>query len=188
MTQIDLSPHTALVVVDLQHGITALPTVEPADDIVGRAATLAHAFRERERPVVLVNVDLLAGRPGIAVQRVDAEPPPMDLGPDFTTLRPELGQQPGDLVVTKRGWDAFCATELDMQLRRRGVTSIVLAGIRTAVGVESTARTAFALGYEVVFATDAITDVSAEAAENSLLRIYPRLGRLSDTATIAASV
>src|ERR1700754_2376430 len=176
MPIIDLAPRTALVVVDLQQGVTALPTIRPADDVVGHAATLADAFREREFPVALVRVEPVAGRPGIGVQRVDQPPPPRDLGADFATLRPELGPEPGDVVVTKRVWDAFCCTDLDLQLRRRGVTSLVLAGISTAIGVDSTARTAFALGYEIVFATDAMTDTSAEAEEHSLTRIFPRLG------------
>jgi nicotinamidase-related amidase len=183
-----LPPETALVLVDLQLGITSMPTIHPADDIVERAAALAVAFRERGLPVALVRVSFAEDGADAVQVPVDQQPPPMKLGPDFATLRPELGNAPGDIVITKRGWDGFFGTELDLQLRRRGIGTIVLGGIRTCIGVESTARTGFALNYAQVLATDATTDVSLEAHENSLRHIFPRISRLAATDAIIAAL
>jgi nicotinamidase-related amidase len=183
-----LAPRSALVVVDLQQAITALPTIHPAPAVVAQAARLAEAFRAARLPVALVTVLPVGPVPGGPSQRVDEAPPAMDMGPDFARLAPELGSADGDIRVTKRAWDAFCATELDLRLRRHGVTGIVLAGIRTAIGVESTARHAHALGYEVVFAADAMTDLTPEHHEHSLTRIFPRLGRVTDTETVLAAL
>jgi nicotinamidase-related amidase len=183
-----LPSDSALVLLDLQHGITSMPTIHPAAEIVARAARLAHAFRARQLPVVLVRVAFSADGGDAVRVPVDEQPPPMTVGPDFATYRPELGSAPSDILITKRGWDAFFGTELDLQLRRRGVRCIVLGGIRTCISVESTARTGFALNYEQLIATDAISDTSAEAHDNSVQRILPRLGRLAESAEILAAL
>ncbi|MDX6540902.1 MAG: hypothetical protein QOI71_2512 [Gaiellales bacterium] len=186
---LDVLPRdSALVLVDLQHGITAMPTVHDANLVVTRAAELAQAFRARAMPVARVRVAFAADGADAVRVPVDEQPPPMAVGPDFATWRPELGSSPRDIEITKRGWDAFFGTELDLQLRRRGVRCIVLAGIRTCIGVESTARTGFALNYAQVVATDAISDTSAEAHDNSVRRILPRLARLARSAEIIAAL
>ena len=103
-------------------------------------------------------------------------------------LIPELDRQPSDVVVFKRQWGAFYGTDLDLQLRRRGLTSIVLCGIATEIGVESTARDAYERGYELVFASDAVAGMSPEAHTNSLERIFPRMGRVRTTDEIIAAL
>jgi nicotinamidase-related amidase len=165
----------ALVVVDIQKGITALPTTHPADEIVERSARLAAAFRERGLPVVLVNV--AGGAPG----RTEAEGGGGQLPADWAELRPELARVEEDILVTKQQWGAFYGTALDLELRRRGVTQVVLCGIATSIGVESTARSAHEHGYHVTIATDAVTDLDADAHANSLARIFPRLGETGST-------
>lgn len=92
-----------------------------------------------------------------------------------------MGPREGDIIVTKQQWGAFYGTDLDLQLRRRGVTQVVLAGIATSIGVESTARSAHEHGYHVTLATDAMTDMSGEAHDNSVRRIFPRLGETGTT-------
>ena len=92
--------------------------------------------------------------------------------------------RPGDIIVVKRHWGAFTGTELDLQLRRRGVTQIVLAGISTSIGVESTARSAYDYGYHVVLITDAMTDRSDEAHRHSAEQIFPRLGETDTTENV----
>jgi nicotinamidase-related amidase len=181
-------PETALVLIDLQHGITSLPTIHPADEVVARAARLAETFRSHGAPVVRVRVAFSPDGADSVRVPVDEQPPPMVVGPDFATYRAELGSGPNDIEITKRGWDAFFGTELDLQLRRRGVRCIVLAGIRTAIGVESTARTGFALNYAQVIATDAVSDTSQHAHENSVRIILPRLARLADSEAISAAL
>jgi nicotinamidase-related amidase len=174
-----LDPVAALVVIDLQRGIAALPTAHPMADVVSRAAELARAFRSRELPVVLVNV---AGRPP---GRTDVSRPFTPV-PGFDEILPELEPQPTDLRVTKYGWGAFHGTPLDLLLRRRQVTQIVLCGVATSIGVESTARAAHEHGYNVTLAVDAMTDGSLEAHVNSVERIFPRLGETGATADVLA--
>jgi nicotinamidase-related amidase len=181
MTATTLDPRTALVVIDLQQGIVALPTVHPAAEIVGRSAELAAAFRERGLPVVLVNVT------GMAPGRTDGGPGGGASFPDgWTDLVKELDRQPGDITVSKQQWGAFYGTSLDLELRRLGVTQIVLAGISTSIGVESTARDAYEHGYHVTVATDAVTDMDADAHARAVGTIFPRLGETGSTAEILA--
>jgi len=168
LTQLDSVP--ALIVIDLQKGIVGLPAVHPMADIVGRTARLARAFRERGLPVVLVNAT--APAPG----RTDAGRPKYSFPPDWQDLVPELEQQPGDYLVSKQRWGAFLGTSLDDYLRQRGVTQIFLTGVATSAGVESTARSAYDLGYNVALVVDAMTDLNAEAHRHTVERIFPRLG------------
>src|SRR5208282_901420 len=135
LTKLDTT--AALIVIDLQKGIVGLPTVHPAGEIVDRSAQLARAFRERGMPVVLVNVS------GRAPGRTDAGSPKFSFPADWTELVPELEQHPGDHIVTKQRWGAFLGTTLDHDLRQRGVTQVVLTGVATNTGVESTARSAY---------------------------------------------
>lgn len=172
-----LDPHTALVVIDLQNGIVAYPTAHPTSDVVARAGVLAEAFRRHALPVVLVNVT--GGAPGRTEQPRSAGRPA-----GWADLVPELNRHPQDHAVTKRTWGAFTGTGLDAYLKAQGVTQIVLAGIATSIGVESTARQAHELGYHVTLAVDAMTDMSAEAHANSVARIFPRLGETGSTGEI----
>lgn len=173
LTQLDDT--CALVVIDLQKGVAGMPTVHPASEIIGRSAQLARAFRERGLPVVLVNAT------GRAPGRTDAGSPKFSFPPDWTELVPELERHPGDHIVTKQRWGAFLGTDLDEYLRGRGVTQIVLTGIATSVGVESTARSAYDLGYHVTLVVDAMTDRDADAHRHSVEKIFPRLGETCKT-------
>ena len=110
------------------------------------------------------------------------------LPPDWMELIPELDRQPSDLVVFKRQMGAFFGTDLDLQLRRRGITSIVLCGIATEAGVESTARDAYELGYALVFASDAMNGMNPECHVNSIERIFPRIGRVRTTQQVIAAL
>jgi nicotinamidase-related amidase len=175
-----LDPKTALVIIDLQRGIVALPLApHSAAEIVKRSAALADAFRRHKLPVVLVNVT--AGAPGRAEQSRGG-----DFPAGFADLVPELNRQPSDHLVTKRTWGAFTNTDLDAYLKQHGVTQIVLVGIATSVGVESTARFANELGYNVTLAVDAMTDLHGDAHANSLARIFPRLGETGSTQDVLA--
>lgn len=176
-----LDPTPALVLIDLQKGVVGMPCAHPMQEIVSRAAQLAKAFRQRGFPVVLVNV---TGRPP---GRIEAELN-MQLPPDWTELVPELEASPTDHRISKQRWGAFIGTDLDSYLRSKGATQIFLAGVATSIGVESTARCAYELGYNVVFASDAMTDRVAEAHQVSMERIFPRLGEKETTDKILESV
>jgi len=108
--------------------------------------------------------------------------------PDFAELPSELGPKPGDHVVTKRQWGAFHGTDLDLQLRRRGITTIVLCGISTSIGCESTARAAYEHGYQQIFAEDAMATMAAAEHHHTVTRIFPRIGRVRSTAEILAAL
>ena len=178
MTVTTLDPKTALVVIDLQKGLAGYPTVHPFEAIVANAAALAAEFRSRGLPVVLVNA--AGGAPGRTEQPRRAGA----LSPEAIELLPELGQQPQDHLVTKTTWGAFASTDLAARLKGAGVTQIVLAGVATSIGVESTAREAFGLGFNVALAVDAMTDLDADAHANSVVRIFPRLGETGTTSGI----
>jgi nicotinamidase-related amidase len=152
-----------------------LPAVHPANEIVERSALLARAFRERGLPVILVNV---SGRPP---GRTDSGGSKLSFPPDWTELVPELEQQTGDHLVTKQRVGAFFGTDLDDYLRHRGATQVVLTGVSTSMGVESTARSAYDLGYNVTLVVDAMTDRDADAHRQSIEKIFPRLGETAKT-------
>ncbi|MEU9592765.1 hydrolase [Streptomyces sp. NPDC048219] len=180
-----LDPRTALVVIDLQAGIVAAPTrPHDAADVVARSVELADAFRARDLPVVLVRVSFAADGADAVPGRTDAGAAGGTRPEGWDVLVDELAGHPGDITVTKRNWGAFHGTGLDVQLRRRGVTQIVLTGIATSIGVESTARAAHEHGYHVTLATDAMSDMDADAHRNSVERIFPRLGETGTTAEI----
>ena len=180
-----LDPATALVLVDLQKGITALPTVHDPAVVVARGALLVGAAHRAGRPVVRVRTEFSPDGGDLLRARTDSPGPAVAQSADFSELDPRVPVSPSDLHVAKRGWDAFTGTELDSRLRRRGVRSVVVAGIATSIGVESTARTARELGYEVVVAHDAVTDLVAAAPGNSLEVTLPRIARLDAAATLA---
>ena len=175
MSLTTLDPTAALIVIDLQKGIVGLPLAHPASEIVARATRLARAFRERRLPVVLVNVT--AGAPG----RTEAGPPGVPRPPDWAELVPELERQPDDILITKQRWGAFLGTPLDAELRKRGVTQVFMTGIATTRGVESTARSAYELGYNVVLVVDAMTDRNADAHRGSIQHVFPSLGETTTT-------
>jgi nicotinamidase-related amidase len=170
-----LDPKTALVIIDLQKGIIALPTAQPTAPVVEKAVTLLDAFRSRQLPVVLVNVA------GVAPGRNEQPRHTGGFPADWADLAPELKQQPTDHLVTKHTWGAFTNTDLEQYLKSAGVTQIVIAGIATSIGVESTARFASELGYNITFAVDAMADLNADAHQNSLKVIFPRLGETGTT-------
>jgi len=165
-----LDERAALIVIDLQKGIVALPLAHPGAEIVVRSAELARAFRRRGLPVVLVNVT------GAAPGRTDAGPFRLTLAEDWAELVPELEAQAGDVLISKQRVGAFLGTGLDAELRSRGVTQVFLTGIATGSGVEATARSAHDLGYNVVFVVDAMTDRDAETHDFCVAKKFPRMG------------
>ena len=166
-----LDQKTALVIIDLQKGIVSYPTAHPVDGVVKHASELAAAFRRHGLPVVLVNV--AGGAPGRTQEPHSAAQRPAD----WVDLVPELNAQPQDHLVTKKTWGAFTNTNLYAHLKQLGVTQIVLAGVATSIGVESTARQAHELGFHVALAVDAMTDMNLDAHNHSVTRIFPRLGQ-----------
>ncbi|MGA9118690.1 MAG: hydrolase [Bacteroidota bacterium] len=187
MSSLELLPATtALVVIDLQRGIAVMPTVPyNAAQVVANAARLADAFRQHALPVFLVHVTPSRDMKD-ALQPVADAPTPFNSQrpPDWADFVPELHPQESDFLLTKRQWGAFTGTELDLQCRRRGVNTIVLCGISTDIGVESTARFAYEYGYHQIFAEDAMAARSADGHNHAVKEIFPRIGRVRMTAEI----
>jgi nicotinamidase-related amidase len=183
-----LDQATAVVLIDLQQGITALPTAHPADEIVLRSAALADAFREHHLPVVATRVGFSPDGGDVVRTRTAANTPMVTFGPEGTVMRPELRLNENAILITKRGWNAFYGTELDLQLRRRGISGIVLAGISTSVGIESAARAAAERDYQLTIVTDAVTDTDLGAHNNSLKAIFPKIAELATTDEVVAAL
>ncbi|MBB6730415.1 hydrolase [Cohnella zeiphila] len=179
---------TALVVIDLQKGIVGYDTKPyAATDVVNRAASLAGAFREKGAFVVLVRVSSKDGK-DMLHPKLDQQPPQPSARPaDWAEIVSEIGAKDSDLLLTKRQWGAFHGTELDLQLRRRGIDTIVLCGIATGIGVDTTAREAFQLGYNQVFAEDAMSGITEEEHNYVVKTILPRIGRVRTTEQILQS-
>ncbi|MCK9684611.1 cysteine hydrolase family protein [Scleromatobacter humisilvae] len=175
-----LDAQSALVVIDLQKGLLATPTLAPIAGIIDRAGELAAAFRRRGLPVVLVNA---AGRPP---GRTDLQRPPLTPPPGWTDIVPGLGQRDDDIAITKHASGAFGDSALAAQLRARGVTQVVIAGVATSNGVESTARQAYDLGFNVTLPLDAMTDVDEAMHEHTVTRIFPRIAETGSTADVLA--
>ncbi|WP_243076359.1 isochorismatase family protein [Microbacterium sp. SS28] len=172
--------NTALVVVDLQRGTSGNPFFTPFDAVAERAAELAEAFRRHGAPVAIAAFALT--RPATDGQTERPEPE------GFREPLALLDMHPDDIVVTRPAWSAFSGTGLDRMLCDHGITRLVLTGVATSIGVESTAREARDLGYELVIASDAVTDLRAETHENSIQRIFPMMAQVATTDEILAAL
>ncbi len=181
---------TALVVIDLQKGIASMDrqlAPHSAKEVIANAARLAEAFRKNGMPVILVHVapkegerlNVIADDQGWGGQQMQS---------DWADFVPELAPKDGDIVITKKQWGAFYGTDLELQLRRRGVGTIVLCGISTNHGVESTARFAYEYGFQQIFAEDAMTSMSAEMHKAALDIALKRMGRIRSTGEILAAL
>ncbi|WP_216628816.1 hydrolase [Neobacillus dielmonensis] len=180
----------ALVVIDLQNGVVALEGKPySTKDVVSKAAKLINVFREEGAFVGIVRVTSKDGK--------DVLKPLTDISSPLITGKPpknpgdivsEIGVTDTDFLITKHQWGAFYGTDLDLQLRRRGIDTIVLCGIATGYGVDTTAREAFQHGYNQVFAIDAMTGISQEEHEYVLKYIFPRIGRLRTVDEIIESL
>jgi nicotinamidase-related amidase len=181
---IALDPRTtALVLIDLQNGILGRKLAPiSAEELVARGKALAEKFRIVRAPVVLANAAPRADDQPRAVDEPSQLPKTLPAG--FIDLAPGLAA-PGDILITKSTWGAFSVPELNRELRKRGVRTIVLGGVATQFGVESTARQASELGYELVIVQDATTSIGIEAHDNSMRRIFPRIARVTDSSALA---
>jgi len=172
---------TALVVIDLQKGIGTQPTKPYSfQDVVKNAAKLVVAFRKHRMPVVLVHIvateaTMLKVTSDVSFSRSGPLPP------DWSEFVPEIAPVASDIVIGKKQWGAFYGTDLELQLRRRGIRTIVLSGVSTDIGVESTARFAYEYGFQQIFAEDAMSSMSTEQHNAAVNFIFKRMGRVRKT-------
>ena len=180
---------SALVVVDLQAGILARPTAPHGSaDVLERSAQLCARFRAAGAQIVLVRVSFAADGSDALSQPCDEPMVRAARPPGWDVLSPALGSADRDIHITKHQWGAFYGTELDLQLRRRGITTLVMCGISTNFGVESTARDGWERGYSIVFAEDAMASFDATAHAFAVKNIFVRLGRVRSTADVLAGL
>ena len=177
---------TALVLIDLQNGIVSRDTKPyPASEVIERSRKLADAFRAKNAPVVYVRVvmtDFLS-LPSDEVMNL-----PKGLPVHLSEIAESAGMQDGDLLISKRHWGAFAGTELEHELRSRGIETVVLAGIATNIGVESTLRQGTGLGFAFVTVEDACSTFSQEMQEFAFSAIFPRLSKVRKTQQILETI
>jgi nicotinamidase-related amidase len=180
---------TALVLIDLQKGILARPLApHGAAEVIENSVRLGTALSRAGGVVTPVHVAFSPDGADRLRQEVDRPNPSAPLAADWSDLVPEIVALPANFVIVKRQWGAFHGTELDLQLRRRGVDTIVLTGVATNFGVESTAREAWQHGYSVVVAEDAVSSMAEAMHKFSIEAILPRIARIRSTAEILAAL
>ena len=188
MAELQLDPkRTALVLIDLQNAIVGInPVPHTAAQVVENSKKLADAFRVHGAPVVYVRVDLndLMKLPVDQPHNRGDEPLPAAA----SEIAPSAGFQAGDILVTKRHWGAFAGTDLEQRLKSRGIDTVVLTGISTNAGVESTARQGTGLGFAFVLVEDACSSQDAEHHRFAFENIFPRLTRVRSTDEVLASL
>jgi nicotinamidase-related amidase len=188
MTELQLDPHkTALVLIDLQNAIVGMSTApHPAPRVVANSARLAKAFRGHGAPVVYVRVDLNDFLKILVDEPVNLGNSPLPA--IASEVSPSAGFQSGDILLTKRHWGAFAGTDLEQQLKSRGVDTVVLTGISTNAGVESTARQGTGLGFGFVVVEDACSGQDAEQHRFAFEKIFPRICRVRSTDEVLAAL
>lgn len=177
-----LDPKSALIAVDLQKGVAGMfPRADALNEVVGNTNRLARAFRENGLPVVLV---VAAGRaPGRTDQPRGG---PREMPPGATDLVPELSRDASDILLTKYTPGAFARTELEERLNALGVTQVVITGVATSGGVDSTARQAYELGFNVTLPTDAMRDGNPETHAATVAKVFPRIAEVCSTDDVLA--
>jgi nicotinamidase-related amidase len=179
---------TALVVIDLQNGIVSNHLAPySGEQVTKHAALLVDSFRKKGSFVCLVRVSTRDGKDMLR-PKLDQTPPQITRAPDWDEIIPEIGVTATDHVITKKQWGAFFGTDLDLQLRRRGIDTIVLCGIASGIGVDTTAREAFQHGYHIIFANDAMSGITQAEHEHVINFIFPRIGRIRTTEEIVQAV
>ncbi len=188
MADLQLDPaKTALVLIDLQNAIVGMnPVPHPAAQVVENSRKLAEAFRAHGAPVVYVRVDMNDFMKLPADQPTNLGDKPLPAV--ASEIASAAGFQTGDILVTKRHWGAFAGTDLEQQLKARGVDTIVLTGISTNIGVESTARQGMGLGFAFVLVEDACSAQSEEQHRFAMTNIFPRLAYVRSTAEVLAAI
>ena len=166
----------------MQKGITSFPAVpNTSESVIQNAGKLLIAARKKEMPVFLVRVSPSPDLKDRLTPINEVSFPMSGYNPSWSEYVPELNIQPSDFLITKHQWGAFYGTELDLQLRRRGINTIILCGIATNFGVENTARFAYEYGFNQIFVHDAMTARSKEEHEYPIKYIFPRLGLIRST-------
>lgn len=192
----DLSK-TAFLAIDLQKGIVENGTLLPYDNqtILKKNQQLAAALTNTAAMNILVNVDIetfryLSKKNDVTQNSTSSATPPAAIPKEFTDLllAPALEEAANTLTITKHNPSAFFGTSLDLQLRRRGIDTLILSGVATSNGVYATALDAFQYGYHVIVAEDACSDREEEIHRLFVEKIFPRTTRVRSTKEILSAI
>jgi nicotinamidase-related amidase len=178
---------TALVAIDLQNALMAVPGApHSVADVTARTRRIADALRAQGGLVVWVRVNLndFLALPVDAPSQFGGK----DMPEELSHIAPAAGAQPPDMVITKRHWGAFAGTSLEQELRARGVETVILTGVATNIGVESTLRQGTGLGFAFVVSADACSALSEEEHRYSIEKIFGRLARVRTTEEVVAAL
>jgi nicotinamidase-related amidase len=182
---------SALVLIDLQ-GAVRTHAAEPhtADEVIERSSRLVEAMRAAGGLVVYVRTSFLPDESdSLQPLRIETMRPARPHRPEgWDRLVPEMRPLPTEPVVVKRSWNAFHGSDLDLQLRRHGVKTVVMAGISTNFGVEGTARAAYERYDDIVFVEEAMASNTAENHDFALREVFPQIGRVRPLETVLASL
>ncbi|MFL0167005.1 MULTISPECIES: hydrolase [Clostridium] len=179
---------SALVLIDLQNGIAGRElSPHTSEEVLQNASKLVKAFSDKGAFIVLVRVSTIDGK-DMVKPKTDLKATGMKYPEGWDNLVPEIADTKNAHIVTKRQWGAFYGTDLDLQLRRRGIDTIILGGISTNIGVDTTAREAYQNGYNQIFVEDAMTAVTKEEHDYVCKYIFPRIGKLRSTKEIVSSL
>jgi nicotinamidase-related amidase len=182
---------TAVVLIEYQNDFTseggalhgAVAPVMESTGMLEKSARLVAAAREAGATIVHAPITFapgfgeLADHPyGILKGVVDSTA--FVKGSWGAEIVDDLSPQEGDIIVEgKRGLDAFATTNLDFILRARGITTIALGGFLTNCCVESTMRTGYERGYQVVTLSDCVAATSPEEHDNAIRFDFPMFSR-----------
>jgi len=187
-TDVIYAGKTALVVIDLQKGIVSRETAPyTTTQVIQNASKLVNSFTEKGAFIVLVRVSSIDGK-DMLKPNTDLKMNSVKLPEGWDSLVPELANAKNAHVITKRNWGAFYGTELDLQLRRRGIDTIVLCGVSTGIGVDTTAREAYQHGYHQIFVEDAMAASTKEEHDYVCKHILPRIGKVCTSEEVALSL
>jgi nicotinamidase-related amidase len=174
---------TALVVIDLQNALMGMNTAPHAvADVVKNNRRIAEALRAAGGTVIWVRVDVnsMLSLPADEPSRFGGQKMPEEL----MQIAPSAGFTEGDLLVTKHHWGAFAQTDLEQQLKSLGAELIILTGISTNAGVESTLRQGTGLGFAFVVVEDACSGQDAADHRLAFEKTFRRLARVRSTAEV----
>ena len=156
---------TALVLIDLQEGILKMDYApHTAENVVQNANKLIDVFRKNNGFIAFVRVNFYDGKDVLQPNAMISLPPKED-----------------DFVIDKRHFSAFVGTDLDLQLRRRGIDTIVLGGVATHIGVDTTARDAYQLNYNQFFVTDMMSAQNETLHQFPIDNVFPLMGQTITT-------
>src|SRR4029453_14094644 len=99
-------------------------------------------------------------------------------GSKDSEIAAEVAPAEGDVVVPKNRWSSFFQTNLELQLRVRGLDTIVIAGGSTDVGIAATVYAARDMDLGIVVVRDACYSMRGNNNEFFMERVFPRMGRV----------